>query len=179
MQTTNDGERLTEVMADSKRVADIHAALETSLQIQGVELQLDLIWFNFLNQKTFTYILPNGPILQRAFVDDMKYAVISGWSAEGIHQRNITKASKGLETNAFHIVNSKQLCCSKNWVKIVLCCHNNDVVSLKKKKVNVMAKSRLWESGDKAQNTNYRVTHQSLLCTVIGEEYWVDVPVGK
>ena len=43
MQTTNDGERLTEVMADSKRVADIHAALETSLQIQGVELQLDLI----------------------------------------------------------------------------------------------------------------------------------------
>ena len=133
MQTTNDGERLTEVMADSKRVADIHAALETSLQIQGEELQLDLIWFNFLNQKTFTYILPNGPILQRAFVDDMKYAVISGWSAEGIHQRNITKASKGLETNAFHIVNSKQLCCSKNWVKIVLCCHNNDVVSLKKK----------------------------------------------
>lgn len=43
MRTTNDSETLTEVMADSKRVVDIHAALETLLQIQGEELQLDLI----------------------------------------------------------------------------------------------------------------------------------------
>lgn len=72
MRTTNYSETLTEVMADSKRVVDIHAALETLLQIQGEELQLDLIWFYFLSQKTtFTYILPNGPILQRAFLDDM------------------------------------------------------------------------------------------------------------
>lgn len=43
MRTTNDSETLTKVMADSMRVVDIHAALETLLQIQGEELQLDLI----------------------------------------------------------------------------------------------------------------------------------------